>query len=114
MLVDATGTGLDLGEGGSNIVVTSPSGTVVPAQTRSAGENQLIWTPISLPTDGSADGRYTVAITPIDKVGRQGDVVYRQFIYDTENPRITASSPLMLSQPISYVSGGLDQFTFYR
>ena len=38
--------------------------------------------------------RYTVAITPIDQtVGRQGDVVYREFIYDTENPRITASSP---------------------
>ena len=111
-LVDATGTGLDLGEGGSNIVVTSPSGTVVPGQTRTDGENQLIWAPISLPTDGSADGRYTVAITPIDKVGRQGDVVYRQFIYDTENPRITASSPVVLSQPVSYIGGGLNQFVF--
>ena len=111
-LVDATGTGLDLGEGGSNIVVTSPSETVVPGQTRTEGENQLIWAPISLPTDGSADGRYTVAITPIDKVGRQGDVVYRQFIYDTENPRITASSPVVLSQPVSYIGGGLNQFVF--
>lgn len=111
-LVDATGTGLDLGEGGSNIVVTSPSGIVVPGQTRTDSENQLIWEPISLPTDGSADGRYTVAITPIDKVGRQGDVVYRQFIYDTENPRITASSPVVLSQPVSYIGGGLNQFVF--
>ena len=111
-LVDATGTGLDLGEGGSSIVVTNPSGTAVPGQTRTDGANQLIWEPISLPTDGSADGRYTVAITPVDKAGRQGDVVYRQFIYDTENPRITASSPLTLSQPVSYVGGSLDQFTF--
>ena len=111
-LVDATGTGLDLGEGGSNIVVTSPSGTVVPSQTRTNGENQLIWEPISLPTDGSADGRYTVAITPVDKAGRQGDTVYRQFVYDTESPRVTASSPLILSQPVSYVSGGLNQFSF--
>ena len=111
-LVDATGTGLDLGEGGSSIVVTSPSGTVVPGQTGTDGENQLIWEPISLPTDGSADGRYTVAITPIDKVGRQGDVVYRQFIYDTENPRITASSPVVLSQPVSYIGGELNQFVF--
>ena len=111
-LVDATGTGLDLGEGGSNIVVTSPAGTVVPGQTRTDGANQLIWEPISLPTDGSADGRYTVAITPIDKAGRQGDVVYRQFIYDTENPRITASDPLVLSQPVSYVGRGLNQFVF--
>ena len=111
-LVDAIGTGLDLGEGGSSIVVTNPSGAVVPGQTRTDGENQLIWQPISLPTDGSADGRYTVAITPIDKAGRQGDVVYRQFIYDTENPRITASSPVALSQPASYISQGLNQFVF--
>ena len=111
-LVDATGTGLDLGEGGSSIVVTNPSGAVVPGRTRSDGTNQLIWEPISLPTDGSADGRYTVAITPVDKAGRQGDVVYRQFIYDTENPRITASSPLMLNQPVSYVGGSLNQFVF--
>ena len=111
-LVDAAGTGLALGEGGSSIVVTGPSGAVVPGQTSTDGTNQLIWQPISLPTDGSADGRYTVAITPIDKTGRQGDVVYRQFIYDTENPRITASSPIVLSQPVSYISG-LNQFYVY-
>ena len=111
-LVDATGTGLDLGEGGSTIVVTNPSETVVPGQTRTDSANQLTWEPISLPTDGSADGRYTVAITPIDKAGRQGDVVYREFIYDTENPRITASSPIVLSQPVSYIDGGLKQFVF--
>ena len=111
-LVDATGTGLDLGEGGSSIVVTNPTGSVIPSQTRANGTNQLIWQPISLPTDGSADGRYTVAITPIDKAGRQGNVVYREFIYDTESPRITASSPIVLSQPISYIPGGLNQFSF--
>ena len=111
-LMDATGIGLVLGEGGSSIVVTNPSGAVVPGQTRTDGTNQLIWQPISLPTDGSADGRYTVAITPINKTGRQGDVVYREFIYDTENPRITASSPIVLSQPVSYISGGLNQFVF--
>ena len=111
-LVDATGTGLDLGEGGSSIVVTNPSGAVVPGQTRTDGVDQLIWQPISLPTDGSADGRYAVAVTPIDKAGRQGDIAYRQFIYDTENPRITASSPVVLSQPVSYISDGLNQFSF--
>ena len=111
-LIDGTGAGLALGEDGSSIVVTSPSGEVVPGQTRASGENQLVWQPISLPTDGSADGRYNVAITPIDQAGRQGDVVHRQFIYDTETPRITAASPILLSQPVSYISGGLDQFSF--
>ncbi len=111
-LIDTSGIGLALGEGGSSIVVTDPSGTVVPGQTRAEEQNQLIWEPISIPTDGSADGKYTVVITPVDKAGRQGDVVHRQFIYDTESPRITASSPVILSQPISYVSRGLDQFTF--
>ena len=111
-LVDATGSGLDLGEGGSSIVVTNPSGTGVPGQTDTNGVDQLIWQPISLPTDGSADGRYTVAITPLDKAGREGDVVYRQFVYDTENPRITASSPIALSQPVSYIPGGLSQLSF--
>ena len=111
-LIDTSGVRLALGEGGSSIVVTGPSGIVVPGRTRAEGQNQLIWEPISLPTDGSADGRYTVAITPVDKAGRQGDVVQRQFIYDTESPRITASTPLMLSQPISYVGGSLNQFAF--
>ena len=111
-LVDATGTGLAFGDDGSSIVVTGPSGAIVPSQTRTIGTNQLVWEPISLPTDGSADGRYTVTITPIDKAGRQGDAVHRQFIYDTESPRITAASPLMLSQPASYINNGLNQFSF--
>ena len=111
-LMDTIGTGLDLGEGGSSIVVTNPSGAVVPGQTRADGTNQLIWEAVSLPTDGSADGRYTVAVTPVDKAGRQGDVVYRQFIYDTENPRITAASPIVLSQPVSYIRSGLNQLSF--
>ena len=111
-LLDGTGAGLALGDGGSSIVVTSPSGAVVPGQTHSRGTNQLVWEPISLPTDGSADGRYTVVITPIDKAGRQGDIVHRQFIYDTESPRITATAPLLLSQPVSYISGSLNQFSF--
>ena len=49
---------------------------------------------------------------PLIKAGRQGDVVYRQFIYDTESPRITAASPIVLSQPVSYIPGGLNQFSF--
>ncbi len=109
---DLSGVGLALGEGGSTITVTNPSGIPAPGITTSNGTNQLTWTPIVLPTDGSADGRYTVAITPIDNAGRQGDVVYRQFVYDTQEPRITAATPLMLTEPVSYVGGGLNQLTF--
>ncbi len=111
-LVDATGTGLLFGEGGSSIVVTNASGAAVPGQTSPNGTDGLIWEPVSLPTDGSADGRYTVAVTPVDKAGRQGDVVYRQFIYDTESPQLTSASPLTLNVPVSYVSGDVRQFMF--
>ena len=76
---------------GSTIVVTNADGGNVPGITQSNGTDQLTWTPAALPTDGSADGRYTVAITPTDKVGRTGKVVHRHFIYDTQAPRITAS-----------------------
>ena len=44
------------------------SGIVVPGQTRVNGVDQLIWEPISFPTDGSVDGRYTVEVTPVDKL----------------------------------------------
>ena len=109
---DLSGVGVALGDGGSTITVTNPNGIPAPGITTSNGTNQLTWTPIVLPTDGSADGRYTVTVTPIDNAGRQGDVVYRQFVYDTQEPRITAATPLMLTEPVSYVSGGLNQFTF--
>ena len=110
--LDSTGAGLALGTEGSSIIVIDVSGIVVPGQTRVDGVNQLIWEPISFPTDGSVDGRYTVEITPVDKMGRRGDVVSRQFIYDTESPRITASSPFTLSEPLSYIGDDLRQFVF--
>ena len=65
-----------------------------------------------LPTDGSADGRYTVSIIPVDKAGRSGAVVNRHFIYDTQEPRITDATPVTLHQPVSYVGEGLTQFQF--
>ena len=110
--LDGTGAGLSLGDEGSSIVVMGPSGAVVPGQTQASEANELIWQPVSLPTDGRADGRYTVAITPVDRAGRQGTVVHREFIYDTQAPRITAATPVSLSQPMTYISGPLTQFQF--
>ena len=87
-------------------------GYPAPGITTSNGIDQLTWTPIVLPTDGSADGRYTVTVTPIDKTGRQGVVVYRQFVYDTQEPRITDAIPVSLIQPATYINGSLTQLQF--
>jgi hypothetical protein len=111
-LVDTTGAGIAIGDGESIIVVTTDSGLPVPGITTTNDENQLIWQPTALPTDGSVDGRYTVAITPVDKVGRTGDVAYRSFILDTQAPRISAATPITLHQPISYIGESLTQFQF--
>ena len=110
--VDPTGVGLDLSDSGSTITVTNADGLPAPGITTSNGTNQLTWVPIILPADGSADGRYTVTVTPVDATGRQGEAVYRQFIYDTQTPRITAAAPLELNQPVTYVGGIFSQFQF--
>ena len=107
---EPTGAGLALGNDGSTIVVSNAEGLPVSGVTTSNGTNQLTWTPIALPTDGSADGRYTVAVTPVDKAGRTGNVAYRSFIYDTQAPRITAATRVILHQPISYIDGSLTHF----
>ena len=57
------------------------------------------------------DGSYTLSITPQDIAGNtaRGAVRYA-FLLDTESPRITASSPLTLSEPVSYIGGDFRQF----
>ena len=111
-IADTTGIGIAVGQGESNIVVTTESGLPVPGITTLDDENQLIWRPSVLPSDGSADGRYTVFVTPVDKAGRIGDAAYRAFIYDTQSPQITAAAPIVLHQPISYMGDSLEQFQF--
>ncbi len=111
-LADTTDSGIAIGHNGSTIVVTNDNGLPVPGDITHTDENQLIWTPTVLPTDGSADGRYTVAITPVDTAGRTGDTAYRTFIYDTQAPHITASAPTTEHQPISYLGDSLTQFQF--
>ena len=103
-LADPSGAGVALGEGGSTITVSNATGTPVPGETTDDGVDTLTWVPGALPLDGTADGRYTVTITPRDKAGRQGEPVYRQFVFDTQPPGITAASPMDLSQPVTYLS----------
>ena len=59
------------------------------------------------------DGSYTLSITPQDIVGNTArSAVQYAFLLDTESPRITASSPLTLSEPVSYIGGDFRQFAF--
>ena len=112
-LLDPTETGLSFGSEGSYITVTESDGTTpVPGATGSDGENLIVWEPITLTSDGTTDGRYEVYVVPIDKAGRRGSTVYREFIYDTQEPEIIAAGPIDLSQPVSYISQGLTQFNF--
>ena len=59
------------------------------------------------------DGSYTLSITPQDIAGNtaRGAVRYA-FLLDTESPRITAASPLTLSEPVSYIGEDFRQFVF--
>ena len=109
-LADSIGVGLAIGDTGSTIVVTNSQGEEVSGTTTLTLTNQLTWTPTPLPVDGSADGEYTVVITPVDKTGRSGTAVRRQFIYDTQAPRITSAAPITLHAPMSYIGGSLNQF----
>ena len=118
-LLDPTETGLSFGDEGSVITVTQPDGTtVVPGGIGSNGEDLIVWEPLTLTADGTTDGRYEVYVVPIDKAGRQGSTVYREFVYDTQEPEITAaevitaSDPIDLSQPVTYMSQSLTQFRF--
>ena len=112
-LLDATETGLSFRSDGSDITVTESDGTtVVPGTIGSNEEDLIVWAPVTLTSDGTTDGRYKVYVTPIDKIGRRGSTVYREFIYDTQEPEIIASEPIDLSQPVSYMSQSLTQFRF--
>ena len=111
-LLDPTETGLSFGSEGSDITVVDSTDTVVPGGTGSNGEDLIVWEPRTLTSDGTTDGRYSVYITPVDKAGRQGSTVYREFIYDTQDPEIQAAEPINLSQPVSYSSQSLTQFSF--
>ena len=111
-LLDPTETGLSFGSEGSDITVVDSTDTVVPGGTGSNGEDLIVWEPRTLTSDGTTDGRYSVYITPVDKAGRQGSTVYREFIYDTQEPEIQAAEPINLSQPVSYSSQSLTQFSF--
>ena len=105
--IEPSGIGLDFSDDGSSITVTNENGVEVVGITQSNEQNQLTWMPLTFPSNGSFDGIYNVSVTPIDKVGRTGKIVNRQFNYDTQAPRIIAASPIELHQPTTYVGGSI-------
>ena len=104
VLVDASGDGdLDLTPDGSTITVTGPSGESIDGEQDASGAAQLRWRPTRIPTDGTADGKYTITVTPRDLVGRTGGVARHQVTLDTQAPEVGAISPSALRQPVPYI-----------
>ena len=107
-LEDVSATGLNLTSDGSTITVTGPGGEVEGVQI-SRGGNQIVWRPLQLATDGSADGVYTATITPVNSGGRLGIPARYQFTLDTQEPEVTSVMPIDLTQPLSYIGRQLIQ-----
>ena len=107
-LEDVSATGLNLTSDGSTIAVTGPHGEVEGVQT-SHGGNQIVWRPLQLATDGSADGVYTATVTPVNSGGRLGIPARYQFTLDTQEPEVASIAPIDLTQPLSYIGQQLIQ-----
>ncbi len=90
------GVGVDLAQ--SVIQLNGPRGTVAGVQTNH-GVDTIRWEFRALPADGSADGVYTLTVTPKDKVGNVGTSIEAkqaaalQFVYDTLPPRVVSTLP---------------------
>ncbi len=109
-LVDTSGAGLNLTSNGSTIAVTGPKGVVEGIQI-SGAPNSIRWTPLHLATDGSADGIYTVTVTPVDSAGRTGTPSRNQVTFDTQQPDVVTVTPINLAQPASYIGQQITQIT---
>ena len=107
-LEDVSGTGLNLTSDGSTITVIGPDGEIEGVRS-SRGGNQIVWRPLQLATDGSADGVYTATITPVNSGGRMGIPARYQFTLDTQEPEVTLVVPIDLTQPLSYIGRQLIQ-----
>ncbi len=107
-LEDVSATGLNLTSDGSTITVMGPHGEVEGIQT-SRGGNQIVWRPLQLATDGSADGVYTMTATPVNSGGRLGIPARYQFTLDTQEPEVALVTPIDLTQPLPYIGRQLIQ-----
>ncbi|MFC1714561.1 Ig-like domain-containing protein [Candidatus Poribacteria bacterium] len=90
-LQDNSGRGLDLDL--STIRLEGPDGTVIDGIQTDDRESIIGWELTNpLPTDGSADGTYTIRMRVVDKSGRVANY-FSTFLYDTQVPTITSITP---------------------
>ena len=88
LIRDYSGEGIDLEK--SMISLSDADGADVHG-IRGDDEERTLTLRLGLPTDGSADGRYTVNLNLVDKLGIEA-VYTRQFTYDSVPPTIVAES----------------------
>ena len=91
VLTDKSEKGIDLEL--STIRLVAPDGTEIVGIQTDDDNSTIIWqlkTP--LPTDGSADGIHTIAVSAVDKTG--GTTAFSStLLYDTLSPSVIATSP---------------------
>ena len=88
LIGDNSGEGIDFEK--SKITLTDTNNANVHGILRNDGEGTLTLE-VGLPTDGTADGRYTVNLNLVDNRGVEAAYT-RQFTYDSVPPTVVAAS----------------------
>ncbi|RKY03408.1 hypothetical protein DRP77_06150 [Candidatus Poribacteria bacterium] len=107
--------GADVSPVDSKIEVYGPTGQIpgeieVVETNRAEGWVKVKWTPrMPIARDGSADGSYTVKVTPVDKLGRAGEPVEFRLVYDTQKPVIASITHIDPTSPVSYLNRSIDR-----
>jgi len=90
-LKDNSSEGIDLTK--STIKLLDPANADVPGTQSDDTVSTLRWKlSVTLPGDGSKDGKYTIAINAVDNVGNTKTATY-SFFFDTVSPKITSITP---------------------
>ncbi len=77
----------------STIRLEGPGNIQVPGKQTDDKDRTIFWELANLlPTDGSADGTYTIKVKAVNKSGISKDFVFT-FLYDTKVPTLTSITP---------------------
>lgn len=91
VLKDNSGEGIDLTQ--STIKLLDPSNADVSGTQLDNGTDTIRWKlSVTLPGDGSKDGKYTIAVKAVDKLGNTKTATYT-FFFDTVFPKVTSVTP---------------------